>query len=130
MVDKATTKARESLFARIKSVLVRPSVPVNDAQANQVADAVAREVAPVLVNASNSEPWYRSRIYLGLMVSVLGLITSRFGFVLSANDLDTIVTTGQVVVQSIGTLLEGGGLLYATYGRIVGSRKPPLGGGK
>jgi hypothetical protein len=120
MASKIETALRATLAGRIRDALARPANTPGGANAETIAARVADEVTPLVTNANNGEPWYRSRIYLGLLVTALGFITSRWGFTVSAGDLDTIIV-------SAGSLMEAGGALFALYGRVVGNRKPPLG---
>lgn len=110
------------VFTKVLDRVLKDDVPVAPADAQQVAQAVTKEVAPIVVNATNSEPWYRSRIYLGLLVAALGMLGSATGyFVIPGEEIDSIVSI-------ITMAMELGGVAYATYGRMVGATKKPLGG--
>lgn len=110
----------ENIRSRIQRKLQEPNVPVNDSVAGQVATQVAQEIVPVIENATNKEPWFRSRIYLGLITAVIGMALSQFGVVITSGDVNTFVTVGGEIIQALG-------VLYATYGRIIGSRSKPIG---
>lgn len=116
------------VFSRTLDTLLKPSVPVSNAQAEQVAEQVTEAVKPVIENAVNAEPWYRSRIYIGLIVAGIGAIAQHFGVQISGADIQLISNSLPEIMQLIGSLAEVVGLLYATYGRVVGASKPPLGG--
>lgn len=83
-----------------------------------ITSKVMSEVAPIVANATNSEPWYRSRVTLGALLAAIAGVLGIFGFSLAPEDqskiLDLIVAIGPVV---------GGAL--ALYGRWVA--KKPLG---
>lgn len=111
----------DSLTSVVEKTLDRQDVPVSSHNVGQVTDKVVAAVAPVMVNATNNEPWYKSRIYWGLIAAGAGIVTSRFGFVLSGEDLQTLLDSGSDLITTVG-------LLYALYGRVVGAKKPPLGG--
>lgn len=102
----------------VETVIANPKVA--DSQAVTVAADVVDAIRPTVENATNSEPWYRSRIYLGLIAAGIGIALSRFGIVVTGDDLDSII-------GNFGTLVEVAGSLYALYGRIVGAHKKPLG---
>ena len=115
------------IFSRVLDTLLKPEVPVSDVYAEKVAAQITKEVAPVVENATNSEPWYRSRIYLGLIAAGLGAIAQQFGVQVSGEDIQLVTNSVPEIVQAVGTIMEVAGLLYAAYGRWVGSRKAPLG---
>lgn len=110
----------DSIFNRTKDVLTQDSVPVSNTVAPEVARQVAKAIAPVVENATNQEPWYRSRIYLGLITAAVGLIASKIGVTITQSDVSLVLENG-------GTIVEALGGLYALYGRIVGAMKKPLG---
>lgn len=115
------------IFNRTLDTLLKPEVPVPNAQAEKVAAQVARELTPVVTNATNAEPWYRSRIYIGLIAAGVGAIAQHFGVQVSGADIQLVTNSIPEVIQSLGTIAEAAGLLYALYGRIVGAFKKPLG---
>ncbi len=119
------------IFNRVLDTLLKPDVPVENSKAEKVAAEITREIRaeikPVVENATNAEPWYRSRIYIGLIAAGLGAIAQQFGVQVSGEDIQLVTNSIPEIVQAIGTLAEIGGLLYAAYGRWVGSRKAPLG---
>lgn len=118
----------DRIFQRTVETLVKPSVPVDDRVAPEVAERVTEAIKPVVTNAVNAEPWYKSRIYLGLITAGIGAVAQHFGVQVSGSDLQLITNSIPELVQLGGSLLEILGLLYAAYGRIVGASKPPVGG--
>lgn len=77
------------------------------------ADAIA--ASPVLVNAINAEPWYQSRIKVGLIIAALGWLLNRFNIDLGLTDEDKELATSLVIGF-------GGGL--AGIGRWFSGLKP------
>lgn len=110
----------DTVFDRVRDTLVRPDVPVNNTAANEVARQITAEVAPIVVNATNSEHWTQSRIFRGLLVAGIGYLGSKVGLVIGENDVAELIGIGSA-------LFEAGGLLYAWYGRVVGASKKPIG---
>ena len=108
------------VFDHVLQTVSKPNVPVSSGAERAVAQAVTEKLAPVLVNLTNSEPWYRSRIFLGLLTAALGFLLSKLGLVVSEGDIAELANI-------IAAIMESGGLSYAWYGRIVGARKPALG---
>jgi peptidoglycan hydrolase-like protein with peptidoglycan-binding domain len=80
----------------------------------------------IIQNATNSEPWYNSRIYRGIIISTLGVVVT-FIPALHNSGVDVGSTVNEVL-DAVGPVMNVVGLLYAAYGRIVGAKKPPLGG--
>ena len=108
------------VFERVLDTVTKPSVPVASGAEREVAKAVAKEIAPVVVNATNSEPWHQSRIFRGLLAAVLGFLFSKLGLIVGDADIASLI-------DIVAALIEAGGLGYAWYGRVVGSTKKPLG---
>lgn len=117
----------DKVFSRTLETLQKPSVPVVNSAAPQVAQEIKEAVKPIIQNATNSEPWYRSRIYLGLIAAGVGAIAQHFGVQISGADLQLVVSSVPELFQLGGSILEILGLLYAAYGRAVGASKPALG---
>lgn len=115
------------IFNRTLDTLLKKDTPVDDNQAEKVAAQVTRDLKPIVVNAANAEPWYQSRIYIGLIAAGIGAIAQHYGVQVSGSDIQLITDSVPEVVQAVGTLAEAWGLLYALYGRIVGAFKKPLG---
>lgn len=109
------------IFEKTVDTLLKPSTPVAPSNATEVAREVTDAVKPIVENAVNAEPWYKSRIYIGLIVAGVGIVGSKFGINIPGSEVDTIVT---IVLQA----MEVFGLVFAAYGRLVGASKPPLGG--
>ena len=109
------------VFEKVLETVKKPSVPVEKQDERAVAQAVTEKIAPIVVNASNSEPFWKSRIFLGLATAILGFIGSKLGLVINDSDVTEIINIGAAIV-------EAAGLAYAWYGRVVGSTKKPLGG--
>ena len=111
---------------RIIGVLQKDSTPVKDNVVEQVATKVANEIAPVAINANNAEKWFQSRIYIGLLTAGIGAVAQQFGIQVSGSDVQIITNSVPEIIQSVGTLMEVGGLLLATIGRIKGASWKPL----
>ena len=113
------------LAGAIKGVLheeaAKPSTSLEQSDVNkvtqQVTDAVKKEVNPVLTNALNQEPWYQSRIILGLVVTIGLQIVSAAG--VRTDTIDPVSTTNLLV--QLGSLA---GAILAYYGRVKSGLKP------
>lgn len=94
-------------------LLASPSVPVTPAQAPVVRQEVANAVAPVIEHLTNNEPWYRSRVTIGALTSIVSGILALCGFAL---DMETIAVLVSTVLAIVGGIL-------GLYGRWK-ARKP------
>ncbi|MDR6953772.1 hypothetical protein J2X65_003135 [Ancylobacter sp. 3268] len=86
------------------------------ADASVIATEVAKETAAVVINQTNNEPWYQSRVTLGAILAALAGILGLFGWAFPAEVqgkvIDLIVALGPVI-----------GAALALYGRWA-ARKP------
>lgn len=108
------------VFDKVLDTVAKPNVPVAQADERKVAQAVAKEVAPIVVNAQNAEPWYQSRVILGALVAIISSIAGAVGIVIDEDTRQQFITLVPVVISTVGAI-------YALYGRIVGATKKPLG---
>jgi hypothetical protein len=102
----------------ISSTVARPEVEANAQAVPALVEAVTREVTPIVENATNSEPWYRSRVTWGAIASIVLPLLGAFGVRSDIIDADQFVALG----LALGT--AAGGLL-TLYGRWKAKR--PIG---
>jgi hypothetical protein len=77
---------------------------------------VMDELEPTLMNLANQEPWYRSRVTIGAIISISVPILGAFGIATDWIDLEQATTIG----IAIGTAFGG---MLTLYGRWK-ARKP------
>ena len=116
-MNLTTAIAKRILEGVIEKKITQPNVPVHDANVGKVAEAAAEAAAPVLVHATNNEPWYQSRVTLGSGFVVLTSIGTIGGMLTGAVEFDVAV-----LAANLATLLGAG---FALYGRYAA--KKPLG---
>lgn len=110
--------------AGVEEAIKDPAVPVTapetlaPAAARQVEHRVMDEVAPIVQNLTNNEPWYRSRVTWGALVAIALPLLRAIG-------VNTDLIDQGSVVDIIMSLVAAAGGLYVLYGRYVG--KKPLG---
>ena len=77
------------------------------AVAAAVTDAMNRD--PVVQNATNSEPWYQSRVYVGIIFAAIAMVGRWLGldFEISANDQATIMQALPIVGLAIAAIGRG-----------------------
>jgi hypothetical protein len=109
LVNIAVERIRE----RRKGGSVTPSTGEQTTMVNEAAEAIARR--PELVNAMNAEPWYQSRVKVGLIITAIGWLLNRFGVDLGFSDADNEMITSVVMAF-------GGGL--AGIGRWISGLNP------
>lgn len=103
----------------VDKAVARAGVPASSGAAPPIAAAVIRDILPEILNASNAEPWYQSRVIWGVLIAGAGTIVKPFvGEFLPADQVaayaDSAATAGQFV-----------GLALALYGRLIARR--PIG---
>jgi hypothetical protein len=117
--------AKAAIKRRVKRVLQRPEIPVDNDDADFVADLAADEAVPVILHQTNQEPWYQSRVTLGAIVAIGSGFATLGGFSVDESAqrqiLDTFVGVG-TIAGSLGAVLGG---VTALWGRWVARR--PLG---
>ena len=107
-----TSIATSVLLPIIERTLRRDNVPVDNRVAPQVARDLANDLAPVLVNKTNNEPWYQSRVTWGALVSIgTGLGTLLFGVMWQPQDAELIIAIG----TAAGTVVGGGITLWGRW---------------
>jgi hypothetical protein len=107
-----------AIFNRTVEAITKPSVPVNNSDASEVAREVTKAVKPIVTNATNSEPLWQSRVAIGSVGAVLGALA----------DLASMYSTGDWDQQRVITsLVVVAGAAFALYGRIRGASLKPLG---
>lgn len=111
MNQQATTRA---VLNVVRDTIARPDVPADPNAALPIAQAVA----PIIAHATNSEPWYQSRVTWGAILAALAGVLGLFGVVFDIDAqgrvLDLVIALGPVI---------GAGI--ALYGRWAA--KKPIG---
>ncbi len=114
----------DGVVGAIASVADNPGLPITPSQGPAVAKAVLDKLAadPTVVNATNSEPWYQSRVAWGSIVAIAAPLA---GLLLKQTiDANTQSQIGTVLTAAGGAV----GGAYALYYRLFGKGKAPLGG--
>ncbi len=101
----------------------RNGAPINEATAiaEQAADIArvnptVQNIAAQVVNATNNEPWYQSRVTWGALVAGAAGVAGLFGVTIGDGERT-------VLVEGITAALSVVGAVTAIYGRWV-ARKP------
>lgn len=110
--------AVQTLAPIILKELLKGDAPVHPNNAAEVAQAAAEAAAPVLVNKTNSEPWYQSRVTWGALVSIGTGLATLFGYSIAPQDAELILVIG----MASGTFMGGAITLWGRW-----AAKKPLG---
>ena len=101
-----------------------PSLPLQPQDAPVVAKEVGariekearfRELTAEVEHLTNQEPWYRSRVTWGALITLAASVGSGFGVVLGPEEIEAAVT-----VLTAGATLIGG--VVTLYGRWIAKR--------
>lgn len=82
-----------------------------------VKTSLMNTISPVVVNATNQEPWYKSRVVIGTLISLLSVGARYAGIQFDYIDQETMT---DLVLQLVPVL----GGFYALYGRLKTGLKP------
>lgn len=114
-IHKASEDPKTSLVPKDANAIAKEITP-------KIEKHVNKEATAVLTNYTNNEPWYQSRVIIGLIVSLVfklaGILWPSLG--LSGVDEEEVTQKILLVVSALGDL-------YAFYGRTLASRSKPIG---
>lgn len=97
--------ARKQIENQIAGAVVAavndPTVDASRSAAKPIADAVAAKVVPVVVNATNQEPWYQSNVTMGALTVIAFRLLAHFGYAvpqeLHGPILDALIAFGPYI---------------------------------
>lgn len=107
------------VFNHVLDRITAANVSVTSAEASKVAQEVTKGLAPVILNQTNTEPLYKSRIMRGALLVVAGLIGGFLGINFTDGDLEQ-------GIHAITSLAEAVGILYVLYGRLTTKGTPRI----
>ena len=103
-----------------QGLVENPYIPVTRETAvlarEEVESKLTKQLLPMIQHVTNQEPWYRSRVTIGNLVSGVCLLLAVGGVKISADDQ-------LIAIEVIGAVGIIGGNLYSLYGRWR-ARKP------
>lgn len=118
------SKAAEAVTRTVLAAVVQASAdPTNNLAPTDVAPvtaAVAAKVVPVVLSATNNEPWYQSRVTWGAIASITLPLLGVLGVTSDVVDADTLVAIGMAAGSAVGGLLT-------LYGRWRARKPLPIG---
>lgn len=122
---KRTIEALRPTIAVAANRAVDKAVGLDVGDSHEITEKVTKEVAAVVVNQTNQEPLWRSRVVWGTGVAILSSLAAGAGYAITALDQQVVVDSAMEGIKAVGTLIAIGANLYALYGRLFA--KKPLG---
>lgn len=107
-----------AIAAAVSTTIARSDVAAKQEAVAPIVAAVTREVAPMIENANNAEPWYRSRVTIGALVSIIIPLLGLAGISSDVVDADQLTA----IIVAAGSAIGG---MLSLYGRWKAKR--PLG---
>lgn len=107
------SKVRKQIESQIAGAVIEavksPETAATMRDAKPIADAVAKEVVPVVVNSANLEPWYQSNVTMGALLLIAFRLLAHFGYAipqeLHGPILDVVIAFGPYVAA--GWIMAG-----------------------
>lgn len=115
-MSQSTDAIKAIIASGVREVAHNPNTPLSSAEAGPVAKAITDKVLPGVLHASNNEPWYRSRVTWGAIVSIGTGLLGAIGVATDWLDAETAIALG----MGVGSVFGG---LVSLYGRWK-ARKP------
>lgn len=104
------------IINEVVKAIKHKDVPLNSpapvVAAEEISNAVVTRIAaiPEAQMVTNTEPWYKSRVTLGAIVSIIASALAVAGFQLTPEDMEGIVSSVLALISALGGI-------YALYGR-------------
>ncbi|MDE4621751.1 hypothetical protein [Sinorhizobium meliloti] len=122
-MNNAQKKLENKIAAAVITTVANPAVPADAAAAGPIINAVTSKIAPEIINATNNEPWWQSRVVWGSIVAIAApLAAPLLSWVIG----ETVTISAEEQANIAAALAAAGaalGGLFAIYGRFA-ARKP------
>lgn len=111
-------KAADQIVDRVLTNMAQdPEVNLSKAGKVDIQAAVTDEISKVVLNQTNSEPWYLSTVTWGAIFTLFFSALGVFGWVISAEDQEAITKSISTIVQAAGPILTAVSGLIVWWGR-------------
>jgi len=116
----STTNIVKSTVTRavIDAIDDSPNVNPSSPELKGIADSVVRDVVPMVLNQTNNEPWYQSRVTWGVIIAAVSTLAKPF-----IGDLPIDEAQTADITAALATLGQVAGFGLTLYGRWK-ARKP------
>jgi len=119
MAEKSTIKidAAEVVSKTLTALAKSKSVNLSMDEAQDMKPAIIKEMADVITNQTNQEPWYQSRVTIGAIVAVAAGVAGVAGYSFDAEDQQVWIDSISQGIQLVSAISAIGAGIYAWYGR-------------
>ncbi|KAA0970324.1 hypothetical protein FPY71_07305 [Aureimonas fodinaquatilis] len=117
---KTDTRVVAAIDKALNSAVASSHINLTSTDATAVRDRLINEVAPTVINLTNNEPLWQSRVLWGALLSAIGGTAALIGYPLSAEYQNRVLETIMLWVM-VGGLVSGPALTW--WGRLR-ARKP------
>lgn len=119
-MSEAANKIEAVIAEKVNEVAKDPNVPgLTNQAAPQVANAMNDKLGPWILNMTNNEPWYQSRIIWGLLIGGISTIARPIaGEIFSAEQ-------ASMWAESAATAGQLAGIGFALYARLTAQKGIP-----
>lgn len=76
-MSKAARNLKTNIATAVINAVSDPKVLADVSAAPAIVEAVTKQIAPEIINATNNEPWFRSRVTWGAIASIVLAISVR-----------------------------------------------------
>lgn len=90
-----------------------------------ITSKVLNQVAPIVAHATNSEPWYQSRVMWGSIIAIAAPIAAPLISLIIGETVTIDADEQAAIASALAAVGAGMGGLWAIYGRFAA--KKPLG---
>lgn len=118
---KANHPIAAAVVEGVRDAALNPNNAMTTADVPAVAEAVQDALArdPVVQNATNQEPFWKSRVWVGLITAAFGVVLARLNIQFTGNELALVNQITPYIPQVLG-------IAIASVGRAVGNRRGPI----
>lgn len=117
MASAEANKIEAAIAEKVVEVAKDPGTDLKVSEARPVAKAINDKLGPWILDLTNNEPWYQSKVIWGLIIAGAGTIVRPF-----AGELFTADEATQWA-ESLSTLGQFVGIGFAAYARISARKK-------
>lgn len=79
-MPKSKKQIDTAIIEAVSKAVRDPETNATPADIKPISDAVREEITPIVVNATNMEPWYQSTIIMGTLVTLGIKAIAQFGY--------------------------------------------------
>lgn len=104
-------KVKELIAVAVSSEAVNPTSSLETRDIRAVTEAVAAQVVPTVLNVTNNEPWYQSRVTWGALGAIVLPLLGFVGVTSDILSLNDFIVGG----MALGSAISGGITLWGRW---------------